>query len=94
MLRKIAAVAAVLLVGGLILTGAAVADEKVIKIGALFPLTGPSAVSGQNCINSVLAAAEVINGAHPDINVPLAAQAGLLGRRCSRGRIPPLFRLP
>ena len=79
MLRKIVAVAAVLLIGGLLFTGAAVADEKVIKIGTLFPLTGPSAVSGQNCLNSVLAAAEVINCAHPDINVPLAAEAGLLG---------------
>jgi branched-chain amino acid transport system substrate-binding protein len=79
MLRKIAAVAAVFLIGGLIFAGAAAADDKVIKIGALFPLTGSSAVSGQNCLNSVLAAAEVINNAHTDINVPLAAAAGLLG---------------
>lgn len=50
-----------------------------IKIGALFPLTGPAAVSGQNCINSVLAAADVINQKNPDINAPLAAGEGLLG---------------
>ena len=64
MLRKIATVAAVFLIGGLIFAGAAAADDKVIKIGALFPLTGSSAVSGQNCLNSVLAAAEVIINAH------------------------------
>ena len=39
----------------------ALAADKVIKIGVLFPLTGPAAVSGQNCVNSVLAAADVIN---------------------------------
>lgn len=50
-----------------------------IKIGALFPLTGPAAVSGQNCVNAVLAAAEVINKKNPDIQAPLAANAGLLG---------------
>lgn len=78
MLRKIAVVAALCLLGAFVLAGTAAADDKVIKIGALFPLTGPSAVSGHNCLNSVLAAAEVINGAHDDIAVPLAAKAGLL----------------
>lgn len=78
MLRKIATIAAVCVIGALLFAGSAVAEEKVIKIGTLFPLTGPSAVSGQNCLNSVLAAAEVINNAHTDINVPLASSAGLL----------------
>lgn len=58
-------------------TAAFAAEE--IKIGALFPLTGPAAVSGQNCVNSVLAAADVINKKNPDINAPLAAGEGLLG---------------
>jgi len=78
MLRKIATIAAVCVIGALLFTGSAVAEEKVIKVGALFPLTGPSAVSGQNCLNSVLAAAELINNAHTDFNVPLASGAGLL----------------
>ncbi len=58
-------------------TAAFAAEE--IKIGALFPLTGPAAVSGQNCVNSVLAAADVINKKNPDIKAPLAAGEGLLG---------------
>ena len=57
----------------------ALAADKVIKIGVLFPLTGPAAVSGQNCVNSVLAAADVINKKNTDINAPLAAQEGILG---------------
>ncbi len=57
----------------------AFAADKVIKIGVLFPLTGPAAVSGQNCVNSVLAAADVINKKNTDINAPLAAQEGILG---------------
>lgn len=62
----------------ILFAGSALAEEKVIKVGTLFPLTGPSAVSGQNCLNSVLAAAEVINNANPDLNIPLAEKAGLL----------------
>ncbi|MCG8565707.1 MAG: ABC transporter substrate-binding protein [Desulfobacterales bacterium] len=54
------------------------AAEKVIKIGTLFPLTGPCALAGQRCQASVVTAVEVINNAHPDIQVPLAAQEGIL----------------
>lgn len=63
----------------MLFSGTAAAAEKVIKIGALFPLTGPAAVSGQNCLNSVLAVASFINEANPEIKAPLAAQQGLLG---------------
>jgi len=58
--------------------GTAFAADKVIKIGALFPLTGPAAVSGQNCLNSVLAVADFINESNPEINGPLAEKEGLL----------------
>lgn len=64
---------AVMLFGGM-----ALAADKIIKVGALFPLTGPAAVSGQNCLNAVLAVADFINEANPEINGPLAAQQGLL----------------
>lgn len=66
------------LVISLMVSSSALAADKVIKIGALFPLTGPAAVSGQNCVNAVLAAADVINKANPDIDMPLAAKEGLL----------------
>lgn len=59
-------------------TGAAIAEEKVIKIGTVFPLTGPVALAGQRCKAAVETAVEVINNAHPDIQVPLAAQEGVL----------------
>lgn len=62
------------------LAGTAIAQEP-IKIGTLFPLTGPCALAGQRCKAAVETAVEVINNAHPEINVPLAAQEGILGGR-------------
>lgn len=56
----------------------AFAEEKVIKIGTLFPLTGPCALAGSRCQASVETAVEVINNSYPDIDVPLAAQEGIL----------------
>ncbi len=58
--------------------GSALAADKVLKIGVIFPLTGPVATAGQRCVAAVETAAEVINNAHPEFNVPLAAQAGIL----------------
>lgn len=55
------------------------AQEKVIKIGTLFPLTGPVATSGQRCQAAVQTAVDIINTKLPDIKVPLAAQEGILG---------------
>lgn len=65
-----------------LLTGVVVpatAQEKVIKIGTIFPLTGPVALAGQRCQAAVETAVEIINNKHPEINVPLAAQEGILG---------------
>ncbi len=67
------------LVGGLAIAGTAGAQEKVIKIGTLFPLTGPVAVAGTRCKAAVETMAEVINNKHPEMNVPLAKQEGVLG---------------
>jgi branched-chain amino acid transport system substrate-binding protein len=69
--------AACLLVG--LASGPAPAQEKVIKIGTIFPLTGPVALAGQRCQAAVQTAAEIINNKYPDIRVPLAAQEGILG---------------
>ena len=60
-------------------SGSALAADKVLKIGVVFPLTGPVATAGQRCVAAVETAAEVINNTHPEFNVPLAAQAGILG---------------
>lgn len=70
---------ALALLAAVTLAGTASAQEKVIKIGTLFPLTGPVAVAGTRCQAAVETMAEVINNKHPEIKVPLAAQAGVLG---------------
>ncbi|MCX7636093.1 MAG: ABC transporter substrate-binding protein, partial [Syntrophales bacterium] len=54
------------------------AEEKIIKIGTIFPLTGPVATAGQRCQAAVQTAVEIINNKHPEIKVPLAKKAGLL----------------
>lgn len=59
--------------------GPSFAQEKVIKIGTLFPLTGPVATAGQRCQAAVQTAADIINNKLPDIKVPLADQEGILG---------------
>ena len=56
------------------------AQEKIIKIGTIFPLTGPVALAGQRCKAAVETAVEIINNKHPNIKVPLAAQAGVARR--------------
>jgi len=58
--------------------GAAFAAEKVIKIGTLFPLTGPCALAGARCKIAVETAIEVINNKHPECKVPLAESEGVL----------------
>ncbi|HAF50194.1 MAG: Amino acid/amide ABC transporter substrate-binding protein, HAAT family [Synergistales bacterium 54_24] len=75
--RVLALVVVLLFVG--IAGDAAFSQEKVIKIGTLFPLTGPVALAGQRCKAAVETAVEVINNSYPDIKVPLAAQEGILG---------------
>ena len=40
---------ALALVAGICAAGTAAAQDKVIKIGTLFPLTGPVAVAGTRC---------------------------------------------
>lgn len=55
--------------------------EKILKIGTLFPLTGPCALAGQRCKAAVETAAEIINEKHPEMNIPLATGAGVLGYR-------------
>jgi branched-chain amino acid transport system substrate-binding protein len=61
-----------------LLTGidSAVAQQKVIKIGALYPLTGNLAATGMDCKRGVDLAVDIINGKY-DLNLPLANQEGI-----------------
>jgi branched-chain amino acid transport system substrate-binding protein len=60
------------------LTIAVGAQDKVIKIGTLFPMTGPVATAGQRCQAAVEVIVDIINGVYPDLDVPFAKKAGLL----------------
>lgn len=67
----------VFLMAGLF-SGMGVAEEKIIKIGTVFPLTGPCALAGARCKAAVETAAEIINNIHSECKVPLANQSGIL----------------
>src|SRR5882757_5326707 len=62
------------------LAGGAVAQDKTVKIGALFPLSGNAASAGVHAKAAIEVAIDIINNAHPELgNFPLAKNAGLAG---------------
>jgi len=54
------------------------AQEKIIKIGTLFPMTGSVATAGQRCTAAVETVVDIINGNYPNLDLPIAKKAGLL----------------
>lgn len=63
-------------VAGSLLASPATAQET-IKIGALYPLSGAVAKSGEDTLNAIKLAVEIINGQHPELNIPFAKTSGL-----------------
>ena len=62
------------------LAGAASAQDKTVKIGAVFPLSGNAASAGVHAKAAIETAMDIINNAHPELgNFPLAKNAGLAG---------------
>ena len=61
----------------LALASAGVAADQVIKIGAVYPLTGNIASTGLDCLHGAELAVDIINGKYPDLNLPLAKTEGL-----------------
>src|SRR5450631_4262008 len=62
------------------LAGSAFAEDKVVKIGALFPMSGGAASAGVHAKFALEVAMDIINNAHPELgNFPLAKNAGLAG---------------
>src|ERR1700732_884872 len=60
--------------------GNAFAQEKTVKIGAVFPLSGNAASAGVHAKAAIETAMDIINNAHPELgNFPLAKNAGLAG---------------
>jgi branched-chain amino acid transport system substrate-binding protein len=63
-----------------ILAGNASAQDKIVKIGAVFPLSGNAASAGVHAKAAIETAVDIINNAHPELgNFPLAKNAGLAG---------------
>jgi branched-chain amino acid transport system substrate-binding protein len=62
------------------LAGNAAAEDKVVKIGAVFPMTGGAASAGVHAKYAIETALDIINNAHPELgDLPLAKNAGLAG---------------
>jgi branched-chain amino acid transport system substrate-binding protein len=60
--------------------GSAVSQEKTVKIGAVFPLSGNAASAGAHTKAAIEVALDIVNNAHPEFgNFPLAKGAGLPG---------------
>jgi branched-chain amino acid transport system substrate-binding protein len=66
----------VVLVAALVLPTAVIAAEE-IKIGVLFPLTGGAAAAGRELRSGAELAAEIANGAMPDVNLSMAKNSGI-----------------
>ncbi len=63
-----------------VLAGQASAQDKTVKIGAVFPLSGNAASAGIHAKAAIEVAMDIINNAHPELgNFPLAKNAGLAG---------------
>lgn len=60
-----------------LLVGFLVLAQEVIKIGAIFPLTGAAAATGVKIKYAIEVAQEIINGVYPEIALSLAKSAGL-----------------
>ena len=60
--------------------GSASAQDKTVKIGAIFPLSGNAASAGVHAKAAIEVGMDIINNAHPELgNFPLAKNAGLAG---------------
>src|SRR6516225_2079177 len=64
----------------LVLANGAFAQDKVVKIGAIFPMTGNAASAGIHAKAAIEVALDIINNAHPELGaLPLAKNAGVAG---------------
>ncbi|MEU7820889.1 ABC transporter substrate-binding protein [Catellatospora sp. NPDC049133] len=59
-------------------------SPQPLAVGVLAPLSGPDASWGVDAVNGARLAVDIVNDAHPDLPLPLAAGTGLPGRRGAR----------
>lgn len=76
-MRKIAILAAIAVMVALLAPALAVAGPKEIKIGVIYPLTGPAAAAGRELRNGAELAAEIANNVMPGIDMTMAQNAGV-----------------
>lgn len=68
------------LAGAMLLAGSAtVRAQQEVKIGVLYPLSGPVAQVGLDAVAAVKTALEIVNQGAPDLPLPLAKGGGLAG---------------
>jgi branched-chain amino acid transport system substrate-binding protein len=82
MMRVLAALVALLALSAT----AAPAQPKDVVIGVTYPLSGPVAQVGIDCVNALKLAVEIINGKY-DLNLPLAKTEGLPGLNGAKIRL-------
>src|ERR1700754_1215974 len=62
------------------LTGSAFAQQKTVKIGAIYPLSGNAASAGVHAKAAIETAVDIINNGHPGLgNLPVTKGPGLPG---------------
>ena len=62
------------------LATSASAQDKTVKLGGIYPLSGNAASAGVHGKAAIETAVDIINNAHPELgNLPLAKNAGLAG---------------
>ena len=76
-MRKIAILAAIAVMVALLAPALAVAGPKEIKIGVIYPLTGPAAAAGRELRNGAELAAEIANNVMPKVDMTMAQNAGV-----------------
>src|SRR2546430_12191862 len=63
-----------------VIAGSAAAQDKAVKIGAIFPLSGNAASAGVHGKAAIETAVEIINSGNPALgNLPVTKNAGLKG---------------
>ena len=75
-IRRVLMVSAVFALALALGAGPTLAQEKVIKIGAVYPLTGNLAATGMDCKRGVDLAVQIINGKY-DLDMPFAKTEGI-----------------
>ncbi len=75
--RFLAAVSSAAVLAFLAVSAAgALAADKTVRIGAIYPLTGPAASTGAELKDAITLAADIVNGKY-DLDLPLARTQGL-----------------